>query len=160
MPAWDERGAHLARVNSDIYFILGIITSSHFAQHSVIHLTIYASLQEHAQWHGILYKIIIWSSTWVFFLIGVFWPLSLVMRMLRYSFILSAYLWLSLLISSLTHSILTSWCRVVYNFSFFYFILGIITNCHFAWHSVTHLTIYGNLKEEILKSICPMAYVL
>jgi len=32
---------------SFFYFILGIITSYHFARHSVIHLTIYKSLEEH-----------------------------------------------------------------------------------------------------------------
>jgi len=38
--------------------------------------------------------------------------MRLVASMLGYSFILSVYLWLSLLISSLTYGTLRSWCRV------------------------------------------------
>jgi len=41
---------------------------------------------------------------------------------------------------------------------FFYFILGIITSCRFAQHSVIHLTIYGNLEEYMPSGVCSINY--
>jgi len=79
------------------YFILGIIISYHFAQHSIIHLTIYGSLEEHMP--SSVYKI----TACCF---DCFHKIS--REMLGYSFILSAYLWLNLLISSLTYGTLRS----------------------------------------------------
>jgi len=36
----------------------------------------------------------------------------------------------------------------------FYFILGIITSCHFAQHLAIHLTIYGSLEEHMPSGVC------
>jgi len=56
--SWKNRNMHPERETRDFsfsYFILGTITSCHSAQHSVIRLTMYASLEEHVP--SLLYKI-------------------------------------------------------------------------------------------------------
>jgi len=92
------------------YFILVIITSCHFAQYLIIHLTIYGSLEEHmpSDVCSINYSMIRFLFNRRVILTSF---LRLIANILRCSSILSAYLWLSLLISSSTYGTLRSWCH-------------------------------------------------
>jgi len=94
---------HSEDLQISFYFILATITSCHSAQHSVIHLTIYGSLEEHTP-NGV------WSIKLQYdhnFLsnrrVVLTFFVKSVASMFGCSSILSAPLWLSLLISSQTY---------------------------------------------------------
>jgi len=94
-------------------FILEIITSYHFAQHSIIHLTIYTSLEEHMP-SGVrsiklqydqVHKF--WGSLLSAYCFDFFEINREYIRMFLHP--VGVHLWLSLLISSLTSDTLRSW---------------------------------------------------